>query len=90
MIRIDDERYRLYAAVDPATNHLRHIRLFSTYTAGLTQIFLRELREKHDVEQSLFLVDGATTSKLRLTAQASDFSMNATEIETAPNVSAMG
>ncbi len=60
VIRINDEQYWLYAAVDPATNHLLHVRLFSTYTTALTQIFLRELREKHDVEQSLFLVDGAS------------------------------
>ena len=60
VIRINDEQYWLYAAVDPATNHLVHVRLFSTYTTSLTQIFLRELREKHDVEGSLFLVDGAT------------------------------
>jgi len=60
VIRIDDEQYWLYAAVDPATNHLLHVRLFSTYTTALTQIFLRELREKHDVEGSLFLVDGAS------------------------------
>ena len=60
VIRIDDEQYWLDAAVDPATNHLLHVRLFSTYTTSLTQIFLQELREKHDVEGSLFLVDGAT------------------------------
>ena len=60
VIRIDDDQYWLYAAVDPATNHLLHIRLFSTYTTSLTQIFFQELRVKHDVETSLFLVDGAT------------------------------
>jgi len=59
VIRINDEQYWLYAAVGPATHHLLHVRLFSTYTPALTQIFLRELRKKHDVEQSLFLVDGA-------------------------------
>jgi len=60
VIRIANEQYWLYAAVDPATNYLLHVRLFSTSTSALTQLFLRELREKHDVEQSQFLVDGAS------------------------------
>ncbi|QHS16170.1 IS6 family transposase [haloarchaeon 3A1-DGR] len=59
VIRINDQQYWLYAAVDPATNHFLHIRLFSTYTTALTEIFLRELREKHDVDDALFLVDDA-------------------------------
>jgi hypothetical protein len=50
VIRINDQQYWLYAAVDPETNVFLHIRLFSTYTTGLNEIFLRELREKHDVD----------------------------------------
>jgi transposase-like protein len=49
VIRVNDEQYWLYAAVDPDTNNFLHIRLFPTYTTALTEIFLRELREKHDV-----------------------------------------
>ena len=59
VIRIDGEQYWLYAAADPETNHLLHVRLFSTTTTALTEMFLRELREKHDVETAVFLVDGA-------------------------------
>jgi len=59
VIRIDDEQYWLYAAADPETNHLLHVRLFATTTTALTEMFLRELREKHDVETAVFLVDGA-------------------------------
>jgi putative transposase len=59
VIRINDEQYWLYAAADPETNHLLHVRLFSTTTTALTEMFLRELREKHDVETAVFLVDGA-------------------------------
>ena len=59
VIRINDQQYWLYAAVDPETNKFLRIRLFSTYTTGLTEIFLSELREKHDVETAVFLVDGA-------------------------------
>jgi transposase-like protein len=57
VIRINDQQYWLYAAVDPETNKFLHIRLFSTYTTGLTEIFLSELCEKHDVETAVFLVD---------------------------------
>ncbi|WP_136602661.1 IS6 family transposase [Salinigranum halophilum] len=59
VIRVNDEQYWLYAAVDPDTNKILHIRLFQTYTTALTEIFLRELREKHDVSDAVFLVDGA-------------------------------
>jgi putative transposase len=59
VIRINDQQYWLYAAADPATNDLLHVRLFSTTTTALTEIFLRELRQKHDVETAVFLVDGA-------------------------------
>jgi putative transposase len=58
MIRIDDQQFWLYAAADPDTNDLLHLRLFSTTTA-VTEIFLRELRQKHDVESAVFLVDCA-------------------------------
>jgi len=59
VIRINDEQFWLYAAADPETNDLLHVRLFSTTTTALTEIFLRELRQKHDVENAVFLVDGA-------------------------------
>lgn len=59
VIRINEQQYWLYAAGDPESNHLLHVRLFSTTTTTLTEIFLRELREKHDVDSAVFLVDGA-------------------------------
>jgi putative transposase len=59
VIRINDQQFWLYAAADPQSNELLHVRLFSTTTTALTEIFLRELRQKHDVETSEFLVDGA-------------------------------
>ena len=59
VIRINDQQYWLYAAGDPETNQLLHVRLFATTTTALTEIFLRELRQKHDVESAEFLVDGA-------------------------------
>lgn len=59
VIRINDQQLWLYAAGDPATNKLFHVWLFSTTTTALTEIFLRELQQKHDVETAEFLVDGA-------------------------------
>ncbi|MCD2201192.1 IS6 family transposase [Halobacterium sp. KA-4] len=59
VIGLNGQRYWLYAAVDPATNQYLHVRLFTTRTQALTEMFLRELREKHHVEEATFLVDGA-------------------------------
>jgi transposase-like protein len=59
VIQLNDERYWLYAAVDPATNRLLHVRLFPTRTQALTEMFLSELEEKHLVDDAIFLVDGA-------------------------------
>ena len=59
VIRINGQQFWLYAAVDPETNKFLHMRLFTTTTTALTQQFLRELREKHDVENAVFLVDHA-------------------------------
>jgi len=52
VIKLTDERYWLFAAVDPATNEFLHVRLFPTRNAGLTGIFLAELGEKHDIDDA--------------------------------------
>jgi len=59
VIRINNQQFWLYAAGDPTTNDLLHVRLFSSTTIALTEMFLRELRDKHDVDSAEFLVDGA-------------------------------
>jgi transposase-like protein len=59
VIRVNDQRYSLFAAVDPDTNRLLHIRLFPTRNQALTEMFLAELREKHLVSDATFLVDTA-------------------------------
>jgi len=59
VIQLNTERYWLYAAVDPDTNRLLHVRLYPTRTTAITSIFLSELREKHQVDDVIFLVDGA-------------------------------
>ncbi|WP_460539391.1 IS6 family transposase, partial [Haloplanus salinarum] len=59
VIRLNDEQYWLYAAVDPETNELLHTRLETTRNNVIAHSFFRELREKHDVDDAVFLVDGA-------------------------------
>ncbi len=66
MIRINDQRYWLYAGFNPETNELLHVQLFSTTTTALTEIFLREFRAKHDVDDALFLVDATPHLKSTL------------------------
>ena len=57
VIRLDDEQYWLYAAVDPELNELAHTKLEPTITKVLATGFIRELREKHDVDDAVFLID---------------------------------
>jgi transposase-like protein len=59
VIRVSDQRYWLFAAVDPDTNHLLYVRLFPTRDQALTEMFLAEPREKHFVGDAIFLVNGA-------------------------------
>ena len=58
VIQLGTERYWLYAAVDPDTNRLLHVRLYPTRTNAISSMFLSELREKHQVDDAVFLVDG--------------------------------
>ncbi len=65
-IQLDDQRDWLDTAVDPETNEFPHITLCSTRTTALTEMVLRELREKHNVEDAVFLVDSAPWLKATL------------------------
>lgn len=49
LIRVNNEEYWLYAAVDPETSRILHARLFPTHTTLIGREFLTELCEKHDV-----------------------------------------
>ncbi|WP_336136228.1 IS6 family transposase [Natronomonas amylolytica] len=66
VIQLDDERWWLYAAVDPDTNKFLHVRLFPTRTTQLTVHFLRELTQKAPVTQATILVDNAHHLKAAL------------------------
>jgi len=63
VIRLNNEQYWLYAAVDPETNKLLHTKLEPTRTNVLAHAFFADLREKHDVDEAVFLVDGAAPLK---------------------------
>jgi putative transposase len=75
VIRINDQQFWLYAAADPQSNDLLHVRLFTTTTTALTEIFLRELRQKHDVETAEFLVDNAKHLQTALSRAGLRFQM---------------
>jgi transposase-like protein len=59
VIQLDDQRYWLYAAIDPETDEFLHVKLGTSQNLGLSEIFFGELREKHDVSDAVFLLDGA-------------------------------
>jgi transposase-like protein len=59
VIHVNNERHWLYAAVDPATNRILHAGLYTSQSEAAASLFLGELREKHAVEDAVFLVDGA-------------------------------
>lgn len=60
VIKVNGERFWLFAAVDPSTDRIRHNRLFPTRTTAITKIFLSESEEKPKIEDARFLVDGAS------------------------------
>ena len=55
VIQLNSERYWLYATVDPDTNRLLHVRLYPTRTNVVSSMSLSELREKHQVDDAVFL-----------------------------------
>jgi putative transposase len=74
VIRLNDERYWLYAAVDPDTNELLHTTLKPTRTNVIARTFFAELREKHAVEEAVFLVDGSHSLQNACHRHGFDFS----------------
>jgi putative transposase len=59
VVKVDGERFWLYAAVEPDTNVILHVALYSTRNIVTTKMLLGDLAEKHEVENAEFLVDGA-------------------------------
>ena len=71
---ISDGLYKnsvLVNAVDPETNESLHTQLDTTTV--LAQSFLATVREKHDVDDAVFLVDGATSLQTACSRHGLDF-----------------
>lgn len=73
VIRIDDEQYWPYTAVDPDSNELLHTKLEPIRINAISRAFFAELCEKHDVDDAMFLVDGATPLKYACSRHGLDF-----------------
>ncbi|WP_367176309.1 IS6 family transposase [Haloarcula rubripromontorii] len=73
VIQLNDEKYWLYAAVDPQTNELLHTKLRPTTTTVLAHSVLTELSEKHDVDDAVFLVDGSKSLQAACQRHSFDF-----------------
>ena len=54
---------RLYTAVDPGTDELPHAALELTTNKGVAHAFFAGLREKHDIDDAVFLIGGSRSSK---------------------------
>jgi transposase-like protein len=59
VVKINGDRFWLIAAVDPATNVILHVGLYASRNTAVTKLFLRELQDKHAIDDAEFLVDGA-------------------------------
>jgi transposase-like protein len=73
VIRLNDEQYWLYAAVDPQTNELLHTTHEPTTNKVISHAFVSELREKHDVDDAVFLIDGSHSLKDACSRHGLDF-----------------
>ena len=59
VVKVNGERFWLIAAVDPDTNIILHVGLYASRNTAITKVFLRELQDKHAIDDAEFLVDGA-------------------------------
>lgn len=59
VIRINSQQSWLYTATDSDMNHLLHVPIVCDDNHCSDSYFLSELREKHNVESTVFLVDSA-------------------------------
>ncbi|GGL65107.1 IS6 family transposase [Halocalculus aciditolerans] len=73
VIQLDDERFWLYTAVDPATNRLLHVKLAPTRNQAITEMFLAELRDKHLVDDAVSLVDSPLWMQAALHRRGFDY-----------------
>lgn len=87
MSQLDGERDGLYATVDPDSNELHHTTLEPTGTNVTADQFFTELRQKHDVDDAISLVDDAVLLHRACKNMASISDTNDMELGTVPNMS---
>ena len=73
VIRLNDQQYWLYAAVDPATDDSLHTTVEVVRSNASAHAFFTELREKHHVDEAVFLVDGAAPLQEACSRHGLDF-----------------
>jgi transposase-like protein len=59
VINVTGDRFWLVAAVELNINVFLHVRFYPSRNTALTKMFLRELQDKHPIDDAVFLVDGA-------------------------------
>ncbi len=59
VVKVEGDRFWLYTAVNPETNHILHVGLYAARNTAVTKMFLSELDEKHDISDAEFIVGGA-------------------------------
>ena len=83
--QLHDERFWLYAAVDPATNRSLHMKLSPTRNQAITEMFLAELKEKHLVGDASLLVDSAPWLQAAFHRHGLDYRYEKLDSEASPN-----
>ncbi|SMP18299.1 IS6 family transposase [Halobellus salinus] len=73
VIQLNSKQYWLYIAVDPETNELLHRTLEPTTNKVIAHRFFAELREKHDVDGAMLLIDGSHSLKNACRRHSLDF-----------------
>jgi transposase-like protein len=68
-----NESLALVNAVDPDTNELLHTTLEPTTNSAFAHAFFHDLREKHDVDDAVFLIDGSHSLKDACNRHGLDF-----------------
>ena len=86
VIRRHHQQYWLYTAADQLTNELVQIWLITTMLTAQTEISLKELRQKHDVEDPVILVEDTYHLQATLRQQGWDLKSKATEIGILSNI----
>jgi len=87
VIQLDDEQCWLYAAADPDSNDLHYTNLEPTRISVIADQYFAEFREKHDVDDAIFLVEGAVHFTEPVKNTISILDTNGMESGTALNMS---